>query len=49
MLNSKSIGKNVTIINTFFKHNRKINRAELIDCKVDKLTYAFLKSNRARL
>lgn len=41
--------QNVTIINTFFKHNRKFNRVEFIDCKVDKLTYAFLKSNGARL
>lgn len=32
-----------TIINTFFKHNRKFNRVEFIDCRADKLTYAFLK------
>jgi uncharacterized protein YjbI with pentapeptide repeats len=41
--------QNATILNTFFKHNRKFNRVEFIDCKVDKLTYAFLKSNLADL
>jgi transcriptional regulator with XRE-family HTH domain len=41
--------QNATIINTFFKHNRKFNRVEFIDCKVDKLTYAFLKTNGAKL
>jgi uncharacterized protein YjbI with pentapeptide repeats len=39
--------QNATVQNTFFKHNRKFNRVEFIDCKVDKLTYAFLKSNGA--
>jgi uncharacterized protein YjbI with pentapeptide repeats len=41
--------QNATILNTFFKHNRKFNRVEFINCKVDKLTYAFLKSNIADL
>jgi uncharacterized protein YjbI with pentapeptide repeats len=41
--------QNATILNTFFKHNRKFNRVEFIDCRVDKLSYAFLKSNGARL
>ncbi|MBD8490748.1 pentapeptide repeat-containing protein [Echinicola sp. CAU 1574] len=41
--------ENATILNTFFKHNRKFNKVELIDCKVDKLTFAFLKSNGAKL
>lgn len=40
---------NATILNTFFKHNRKFNKVEFIDCKVDKLTFAFLKSNGAKL
>jgi len=39
---------NATILNSFFKHNRKFNRVEFIDCKVDKLTFAFLKSNGAK-
>lgn len=41
--------ENVTILNTFFKHNRKFNKVEFINCKVDKLTFAFLKSNGAKL
>lgn len=41
--------QNATVLNTFFKHNRKFNRVEFTDCKVDKLTYAFLKSNGAIL
>lgn len=41
--------QNATILNTFFKHNRKFNKVEFIDCKVDKMSYAFLKSNGARL
>jgi uncharacterized protein YjbI with pentapeptide repeats len=40
---------NATILNSFFKHNRKFNKVEFIDCKVDKLTFAFLKSNGAIL
>lgn len=40
---------NATILNTFFKHNRKFFKVEFIDCKVDKLTFAFLKSNGAKL
>lgn len=41
--------QNATILNSFFKHNRKLNKVEFIDCKVDKLTFAFLKSNGAVL
>lgn len=41
--------QNATILNSFFKHNRKFSKVEFIDCKVDKLTYAFLKSNGAKL
>ena len=41
--------QNATILNSFFKHNRKFNRVAFIDCKVDKLSYAFLKSNGAKL
>ncbi|MGF7138568.1 helix-turn-helix domain-containing protein [Roseimarinus sediminis] len=40
---------NVTLINTFFKNNKKMKQLEFIDCKADKLSYAFLKSNGARL
>jgi uncharacterized protein YjbI with pentapeptide repeats len=38
-----------TIINSFFKNNKKFKRVQFIDCKVDKLTYAFLKNNIADL
>lgn len=38
-----------TLLNSFFKDNRKLNRVEFIDCQVDKITYAFLKNNGAKL
>ncbi len=38
-----------TLINTFFKNNKKFKRVQFVDCKVDKITYAFLKSNQANL
>lgn len=41
--------QNATLINTFFKNNKKFKRVEFINCKVDKLTYAFLKNNQANL
>ena len=41
--------QNATLTNTFFKNNRKFNRVKFINCNVDKLTYAFLKSNLADL
>ena len=37
------------LINTFFKNNKKLKRIQFIDCKADKLTYAFLKTGRADL
>lgn len=41
--------KNVDITNTFFKYNRKMKKVVFENCKVDKLTYAFLKNNQANL
>lgn len=38
-----------TLTNTFFKNNKRFKRVQFIDCKVDKITYAFLKSNLADL
>lgn len=38
-----------TIINTFFKNNKRLKRIQFIDCKADKLTYAFLKNGKADL
>jgi transcriptional regulator with XRE-family HTH domain len=36
-----------TLINTFFKNNEKLKRIQFVDCKVDKMTYAFLKNGKA--
>jgi len=41
--------ENATILNTFFKYNDKFKKVQFINCKVDKLTYAFLKNNVANL
>jgi uncharacterized protein YjbI with pentapeptide repeats len=41
--------ENATIINSFFKYNDKFKKVRFINCKVDKLTYAFLKNNEANL
>jgi uncharacterized protein YjbI with pentapeptide repeats len=41
--------QNATLINTFFKNNRKLKKVQFIDCKADKITYAFLKSGKADL
>lgn len=41
--------QNATLINTFFKNNKKFKRVQFIDCKVDKITYAFLKNNQANM
>lgn len=40
--------QNATLINTFFK-NKSLKRIRFIDCKVDKMTYAFLKNGKADL
>jgi transcriptional regulator with XRE-family HTH domain len=41
--------QNTTILNTFFKYKEKFKRVKFINCKVDKITYAFLKNNQADL
>lgn len=41
--------QNVTLLNTFFKNNKKFKRVQFVNCKVDRLTYAFLKNNLANL
>lgn len=41
--------KNATLTNTFFKNNSKLKQVQFIDCKVDNLTYAFLKNGKADL
>lgn len=41
--------QNMDITTTFFKYNRKMKKVVFENCKVDKLTYAFLKNNQANL
>lgn len=41
--------ENATIVNTFFKNNRRFKKVQFVYCKVDKMTYSFLKNNMANL
>jgi len=41
--------QNSTLINTFFKNKKRLKRIQFIDCKVDNMTYAFLKNGKADL
>lgn len=41
--------ENATILNTFFKYNVRFKKVQFINCKVDSITYAFLKNNQANL
>jgi uncharacterized protein YjbI with pentapeptide repeats len=41
--------QNSTLINTFFKNNKKLKQIQFVDCEVDKMTYAFLKNGKADL
>ena len=41
--------RNATLINTFFKNNKKLKRIRFIDCQADRLTYEFLKQGKADL
>ena len=43
----KATFQNATILNSFFKYNSRFKRVQFINCKVDSITYAFLKSNQA--
>lgn len=45
----KVIFENATILNTFFKYNDRFKRVQFANCKVDSITYAFLKNNQANL
>jgi len=40
--------RNATLTNTFFK-NKSLKRIRFIDCKVDRMTYEFLKNGKADL
>lgn len=41
--------ENATILNTFFKYNDRFKKVQFANCKVDSITYAFLKNNQANL
>jgi uncharacterized protein YjbI with pentapeptide repeats len=41
--------QNATLINTFFKNNKKLKQIRFIDCKADRITYEFLKQGKADL
>ena len=41
--------QDATILNTFYKYNDRFKKVQFINCKVDKITYAFLKNNMANL
>lgn len=41
--------ENAIILNSFFKNNEKFKKVQFINCSVDKITYAFLKTNKANL
>ena len=46
---NKVVFQNSTLINTFFKHNKKLKKIQFVNCKADKITYAFLKTGGADL
>lgn len=46
---TRVIFQSATIFNTFFKNNKKFKRTRFIDCKVDRMTYEFLKQSNADL
>lgn len=39
--------RNATLLNTFFKYNGNLKKVRFTQCKVDSLTYAFLKNDKA--
>ncbi len=41
--------ENATLLNTFLKYNDRLKKVQFINCRVDSLTYAFLKNNQANL
>lgn len=45
---TRVVFQDCTILNTFFKHNN-LKRVQFINCKVDRLTYEFLKIGKADL
>lgn len=41
--------RNATLVNTFFKNNKKLKHIRFTDCKADRMTYEFLKQGKADL
>lgn len=41
--------QDATLLNTFFKYNKRLTKVQFVNCRVDKITYAFLKNNKATL
>ena len=41
--------RNAILSNTFFKNNKNLKRIRFIDCRVDRITYEFLKQGNADL
>lgn len=41
--------QNARIYNTFFKHNSHLKKIEFVNCQVDAITFAFLKTGKANL
>ena len=41
--------ENATLLNTFFKGNRKLRRISFTNCKADRMTYELLKQGKADL
>lgn len=41
--------ENATLLNTFFKYNDRFKKVLFVNCRVDSITYAFLKNNQANL
>lgn len=46
---TRVIFENATLLNTFFKDNRKLKRITFTNCKADRMTYEFLKQGKADL
>ena len=39
--------RNATLLNTFFKYNNNLKKVRFTQCKIDSLTHAFLKNDKA--
>lgn len=44
---TRVVFREVTLINTFFKNNKRLKRIQFMDCKADRMTYEFLKQGKA--